>query len=443
MASTTDNFNLDLYDTGDPAALTDQYNSAMHTIDNTLLTINTNATTANQNANNALEQANTNKQDIATNKEDITSIKANINALGINTVNDATNVKNMIRNTGGDAIWIGDSIIEAANQTTKARTLINNAFGYTEHYYAVGGSGWINQTPAGNNGFNSQINRAIADASYDHDNCRAVFVIGGVNDFPNGETEGQTLEANVVTGISSLVNEFRNAIIYVGAYIGGALNAPYSISAPNKYNNVYRRIEQGVSRVNHPHVKFFKCYTWGGINPNAYESDGLHFNNFGQQLFFNYLRSIILGLTPDVTNSINYDNFTLASAANTNKELWVNSICNGELYYIGIQFDYIVREQDIQNEGHTLNVPNCVSLPPWIHTYNGYYKPIPFLSNAMSNYTIGDATGYAYMIANNDNTNNPLHYDLYFNNQNVTFNIGDNFRINFKHILPAVGIVTN
>ena len=42
MASTTDNFNLDLYDTGDPANLNDQYNSAMHIIDDTMLTLNNN-----------------------------------------------------------------------------------------------------------------------------------------------------------------------------------------------------------------------------------------------------------------------------------------------------------------------------------------------------------------------------------------------------------------
>lgn len=153
MASTTDNFNLDLYDTGDPAALTDQYNSAMHTIDETLLTINGNASTAVQNtteikgwlnnlgitnddtatdlkntiettkttANNANTQATTNKNNLnalgitdtstaeasktrwngavtqaATNKTDIAAIEANLNALGAGTTGNATNLKNQI-----------------------------------------------------------------------------------------------------------------------------------------------------------------------------------------------------------------------------------------------------------------------------------------------------------------------------------------------------------
>lgn len=88
MASTTDNFNLDLYDTGDPAALTDQYNSAIRTIDTTLLTINGNATTALNNAKQAITETQT--------------INNNLAALGVTDSNTANALKNKIDTTASD-----------------------------------------------------------------------------------------------------------------------------------------------------------------------------------------------------------------------------------------------------------------------------------------------------------------------------------------------------
>lgn len=95
MASTTDNFNLDLYDTGDPAALTDQYNSAIRTIDTTLLTINGNATTALNNATTALNNA---KQAIT----ETQTINNNLAALGVTDSNTANALKNKIDTTASD-----------------------------------------------------------------------------------------------------------------------------------------------------------------------------------------------------------------------------------------------------------------------------------------------------------------------------------------------------
>lgn len=88
MASTTDNFNLDLYDTGDPAALTDQYNSAIRTIDTTLLTINDNAAAALNTAKQAMTETET--------------INNNLAALGVTDSNTASALKNKIDTTASD-----------------------------------------------------------------------------------------------------------------------------------------------------------------------------------------------------------------------------------------------------------------------------------------------------------------------------------------------------
>ena len=102
MASTTDNFNLDLYDTGDPAALTDQYNSAIRTIDETLLTINGNATTALNSAKQALTETQT--------------INNNLAALGVTDSNTASTLKNKIDTTASDLAVTAEKANNALNR---------------------------------------------------------------------------------------------------------------------------------------------------------------------------------------------------------------------------------------------------------------------------------------------------------------------------------------
>lgn len=128
MASTTDNFNLDLYDTGDPASLTDQYNSAIRTIDDTLLTINDNATAAISTATAAISTA---KQAIT----ETQTINNNLTALGVTDSNTASALKSKIDTTASDL----------AVTTEKANNALNrfNAIGWDTDQKA---QNWINNT---------------------------------------------------------------------------------------------------------------------------------------------------------------------------------------------------------------------------------------------------------------------------------------------------------
>lgn len=127
MASTTDNFNLDLYDTGDPAALTDQYNSAIRTIDETMLTINDNAGTALNNAGTALNNA---KQAITATQ----TISNNLTALGVTDTNTASTLKNKIDTTASDLAVTTEKANNAINRfdaidwgtDQKAQNWVNN-----------------------------------------------------------------------------------------------------------------------------------------------------------------------------------------------------------------------------------------------------------------------------------------------------------------------------
>lgn len=127
MASTTDNFNLDLYDTGDPASLTDQYNSAIRTIDDTLLTINGTATAANNTATTAI---NTAKQAIT----ETQTINNNLTALGVTDSNTASALKSKIDTTASDLAVTTEKANNALNRFNaidwdtdqKAQNWINN-----------------------------------------------------------------------------------------------------------------------------------------------------------------------------------------------------------------------------------------------------------------------------------------------------------------------------
>lgn len=152
MASTTDNFNLDLYDTGDPAALTDQYNSAIRTIDTTLLTINGNATDALNNATTAL---NTAKQAMA----ETQTINNNLTALGVTDSNTASTLKNKIDTTASNL----------ASTTEKANNALNrfDAIGWDTDEKAQNWVNNTNQTLAALNASNPTDAKKLLHSIYD------------------------------------------------------------------------------------------------------------------------------------------------------------------------------------------------------------------------------------------------------------------------------------
>ena len=139
MTSTTDNFNLDLYDSGDPANLTDQYNAAMHTIDSTLLTINTNASSALQKATAANDNltalgvtdtttAATSKTTWDTAASHAENNKNMFSALGVKTTDDASELKTTITNT--------------ETKTDRNARIITQSTGFNDSIVVIGDS-WV------------------------------------------------------------------------------------------------------------------------------------------------------------------------------------------------------------------------------------------------------------------------------------------------------------
>lgn len=179
MASTTDNFNLDLYDTGDPAALTDQYNSAIRTIDDTLLTINGNANTALGNANTALDTA---KQAMTETR----TINNNLASLGVTDTNTASALKNKIDTTASDL----------AVTTEKANNALNrfNAIGWDTDQKA---QNWINNTDNNINNTNQTLTALNASKPTD-----AKKLLHNIYDASTGDIStvtGMTIQARFIT----------------------------------------------------------------------------------------------------------------------------------------------------------------------------------------------------------------------------------------------------
>lgn len=190
MASTTDNFNLDLYDTGDPAALTDQYNNAIRTIDTTLLTINDNAAAALNSAKQAIAETQT--------------INNNLTALGVTDSNTATNLKNKIDTTASDL----------AVTTEKANNALNrfDAIAWDTDEKA---QNWINNTD--NNINNTNQTLTALNASNPTDAKKLLHNIYDANTGDISTVTGMTIQARFITHNYGAQSTLKHGdIIYFG-----------------------------------------------------------------------------------------------------------------------------------------------------------------------------------------------------------------------------------
>lgn len=197
MASTTDNFNLDLYDTGDPAALTDQYNSAIRTIDATLLTINGNATTALNNATTALNNA---KQAIT----ETQTINNNLTALGVTDSNTASTLKNKIDTTASGLAVTTETANNALNRF--------DAIGWDTDQKA---QNWVNNTD--NNINNTNQTLAALNASKPTDAKKLLHNIYDASTGDISTVTGMTIQARFITHDYGAQSTLKHGdIVYFG-----------------------------------------------------------------------------------------------------------------------------------------------------------------------------------------------------------------------------------
>jgi lysophospholipase L1-like esterase len=112
------------------------------------------------------------------------------------------------------AIWIGDSVTQGAGATSAAKrysTLTSQNLNLTEHNYATANTGYTTPDATGN--FTTQLDTAIADTSYPHNQTGYVFLMGGLNDTYSAIAAMQQAVAGLIAKAEAA---YPNARIVVG-----------------------------------------------------------------------------------------------------------------------------------------------------------------------------------------------------------------------------------
>lgn len=335
MTDYTTNFNLEKYQTGDAANLTDQYNASMDIIDDNLYKINTNANTAGGKATQALEAAQSNNKNLAAlgitdtatatalkNKIDTTAKTAqnntsNLNALGINSVDDATILKNKISKNSQDIIKNSQNIIKNSQDISKnsqaiitINTTISN-YQYNSGYmvtfgdsyadaatpqntwpywlhqyiptltlknYAVGGAGFNVDTRT----FINQINTAYTDETLDKNQVKLAVLAGGRNDILNYSTA----KTKIQECVKRMITIFPNAQILIVPML---YDDNY---VPADTREKLAGLTNGAGEItNHtPNAETLKfAYIWLKGETNYVGSDSIHPNQLGSQIIAKYI----------------------------------------------------------------------------------------------------------------------------------------------------------
>lgn len=397
MSEYTTNFNLEKYQTGDAANLTDQYNASMNIIDDNLYKINSNANTAGGKATQALETAQNNNKNLTAlgvtdtktatqlknkidttattannaltlaqnNNSDITAIDANLTALHANSVNDATNLYNTVQKIDGiysnielkrktytNIAIIGDSISYGTGASSLAMAWANQFKTYigadTVQNMAQNNAGYVNEPT-----FLSQLQAVNNKTKITH-----IIIAGGAND----KLQTTTAITNAVkTTLQYALTNFPNAEIHVAPVVLGVNGMfRYHANIPQTLN----AIEEGIAQT--PNVHEIQ-YAWEWLNgredwasTSGTSMDAIHPNDNGQkQLLRLFAESLF------TRNSI-HNNWKTSVTGTDNHGQIVNSesVCNNGIYTFNCQFKVVNN-----HTGYAGIIATCYGLS----TVNNYY----------------------------------------------------------------------
>ena len=130
MASTTDNYNLPLYDTGDPANLRDQYNNAMVIVDGELKKSADSTTAAMTTANNAKSAADDAKEAAGAAQSTADDAKALLDALGADTTSNAAASKAKWDKTSADLATLKNDFTSYQTSQKSVALYVGNSYTY-------------------------------------------------------------------------------------------------------------------------------------------------------------------------------------------------------------------------------------------------------------------------------------------------------------------------
>lgn len=385
----TTNFNLPLYQDNTPADLRDGYNNSMRVIDDNMLSITTGVNRANKNlaalgadtpekaAALATDIANGNTAhhllshmgivDDTSADEHINAIKQNhtgtqnntnaLTALGAETVDKATNLKNTIntntsaltalgaetpdkatalkntinrtptlitnnRNLPKNAkiVCIGDSYGEGYQATDKTTDNPYAVMGRTLHAtiynYSDGGAGFVATSNNTKRTFNDMVNAAYNNHTADADTIDYVMITGGQNDTPNTYADVKQAATECVTNAAT---KFPNAKIVV-----------YPMQWPSyqlweSTFTTYTAIMDGVAATG-VGIAVPNGYEFFQGHPELFSTDQKHPNTNGYKALGNKYASVLMGgdggtynagkITTSAATNVTLDPQALAIATN-------------------------------------------------------------------------------------------------------------------------------
>lgn len=385
----TTNFNLPLYQDNTPADLRDGYNNSMRVIDDNMLSITTGVNRTNKNlaalgadtpekaaalatdiANgntahhllshmgivddtsagehiNAIEQNHTDTQnntnaltalgaetvDKATNlKNTINTNTSSLTALGAETPDKATALKNTINRTptlitnnrnlpkNAKIVCIGDSYGEGYQATDKTTDNPYAVMGRTLHAtiynYSDGGGGFVTTSNNTKRTFNAMVNAAYNDHTADAGTIDYVMITGGQNDTPKTYADVQQAAEECVTNAAT---KFPNAKIVV-----------YPMQWPSyqlweSTFTTYTAIMDGVAATG-VGIAVPNGYEFFQGHPELFATDKKHPNTNGYKALGNKYASVLMGgdggtynagkITTSAATNVTLDSQAMAIATN-------------------------------------------------------------------------------------------------------------------------------
>lgn len=200
---------------------------------------------------------------------------------------------------GAHAVFLGDSITEgflASDLDHRWTTQLSAMFGWTEHNYAVGGTGFLAGTPV----FSQQVVQAVQDTSYDHSQVGVVLMVGGVND---GVPRGASLSAALSgagTCVTTLRQSFPHARLVAGVGVSGSLDpARHPAGATPIIARIpyYSELESTLRRTGIVVVP--EMWKWIGVDPTWQDTDRLHPSDAGHARIADLMSQVLQGTFTD------------------------------------------------------------------------------------------------------------------------------------------------
>ena len=251
-----------------------------------------------------------------------------------------------------EVVYIGDSWGDPTSYGEWVKK-IGARLGLTMHNYAVGGAGFVNESPNGKT-FNVEVNDAAADLGPKCDLVKYVIVLGGVNDVKQNKDPLQVIAA-AKTLFNNIASKFPNAVVH---FFGITFMKTTDYKEQIKWELVNEQIKTEASNCNvsiHTSAGFW-LKTIGG-----YIEDDTHPSTTGRRMLQTMVVSCINGGDEWVQGRLNLIPSENVSVSNS-RLLIRNETIYGNTNF-GVKSAFSLTTDNIISKYTGLQLGNSISCP--------------------------------------------------------------------------------